>query len=246
MTAEKIEHAEAPAWTVDELAALTGFTVRTIRYYATLGLVPPPERRGRIAFYDGTHRARLELIQTMQEQGLSLSAIEQQISRIPADAPVGELEMRRALVSSWAPMPHEVVDGDELVRRAGRRLTVREIATLERLGNLRQVDGGFEVGPTFKVGVDLIDLDIPVESMEAAADAIAQHMDALALELREIMRTRVLAPMRARHERTDTEEFGRTMSRLRQLTFDAVMGRFQEAANGLVDGTLLGRTEGES
>lgn len=246
MTAEKIEHAEAPAWTVDELAAQTGFTVRTIRYYATLGLVPPPERRGRVAFYDGTHRARPELIQTMQEQGLSLSAIEQQISRIPADAPVGELEMRRALVSSWAPMPHEVVDHAELQRRAGRPLSVKEIDTLLSIGNLKAVEGGFEVGATFKVGVDLLDFDLPVESMAAAGIAIRQHMDALAVELRDIMRAGVIAPMRARREDTDPAAFAAAMTRLRQLTFEAVVSNFQEAANGLVDGSLLGRAEGDA
>lgn len=246
MTAENAEPPAEDDWTVDELAALVGLTVRNIRYYATLGLIPSPERRGRQAFYDGRHRSRLDLLRTMQEQGLSLAAIEQQFARIPEDCPVSELEMRRALVSSWAPMPHEFIDADELERRAARKLSVREIATLERLGHVRAVSGGFELGATFKVGVELLDLDIPVESMVAAGDAIRAHMDALALELREIMRTQVLAAARARHGDTNNAEFAATMTRLRQLTFDAVVGSFQEAANGLVDGSLLGRTGEEA
>ena len=59
MTAEAVDPAVDPAvdrtadstrttWTVDELAALVGSTVRTIRYYSTLGILPPPERRGRM------------------------------------------------------------------------------------------------------------------------------------------------------------------------------------------------------
>jgi MerR family regulatory protein len=32
--------------TIDELAMAVGLTVRTTRYYASLGLIPPPERRG--------------------------------------------------------------------------------------------------------------------------------------------------------------------------------------------------------
>ena len=43
-----------------ELAAVTGMTVRTTRYYAGLGLLPPPSRRGRIAYYTEQHRARLQ------------------------------------------------------------------------------------------------------------------------------------------------------------------------------------------
>jgi hypothetical protein len=37
-------------WSIDELAARVGLTVRTTRYYASMGLIPPPSgRRGRIA-----------------------------------------------------------------------------------------------------------------------------------------------------------------------------------------------------
>lgn len=240
MTAQPVE-APVEGWTVDELAARVGSTVRTIRYYATLGILPPPERRGRMAYYDDRHRARLELVQTMQDQGLSLAAIEQHLSRLSEDAPVGEIEMRRALVSSWAPVPPDAVDRAELEHRAGRPLSVRDLRTLERIGAIRAVDDKYEAGATFQVGVDLLDLDIPVTSIEAAGETISRHMDALILELRDILRSQVLAPMRARQAETDTEEFGRTMTRLRQLTLDALVGNFQQAANGLVDGSLLGR-----
>lgn len=195
-----------------------------------------------MAYYDDRHRARLELVQTMQDQGLSLSAIEQHLSHLHDDSPVGEIEMRRALVSSWAPIPPSAVDRAELERRAGRPLSVRDLRTLERLGTIRSVDDKYEAGPTFEVGVDLLDLDIPVASMEAAGEAIRRHMDALILELRDILRVQVLAPLRAQQADTDPDEFARTMTRLRQLTLDAVVGNFQQAANGLVDGSLLGRS----
>src|SRR3954447_4702107 len=54
-------------FTIDELAARTGMTVRTVRFYATEGLLPAPERRGRVAYYGAPHRMRLELIRTLQE-----------------------------------------------------------------------------------------------------------------------------------------------------------------------------------
>ncbi|HMD11044.1 MAG TPA: helix-turn-helix domain-containing protein, partial [Marmoricola sp.] len=72
--------------TVDELAAATGMTVRTTRYYAGLGLLPPPERRGRMAYYSTQHRARLELIRALQDHGFTLSAIKGYVDRIPDDA----------------------------------------------------------------------------------------------------------------------------------------------------------------
>jgi DNA-binding transcriptional MerR regulator len=82
--------------TVDELAAATGMTVRTTRYYAGLGLLPAPERRGRMAYYGPEHRARLELIRALQDHGFTLAAIEKYLKRLPADASVEDLAVQRA------------------------------------------------------------------------------------------------------------------------------------------------------
>ena len=61
--------------TIDELAARTGVPTRTIREYQTLGLVPPPERRGRVGLYRPAHAHRLELIGRLQDRGYSLAGI---------------------------------------------------------------------------------------------------------------------------------------------------------------------------
>src|SRR4051794_41977078 len=50
--------------TVDELAARTGMTVRTLRFYASEGLLPPPHRRGRGAHHDAGHPMRPDLVRT--------------------------------------------------------------------------------------------------------------------------------------------------------------------------------------
>jgi DNA-binding transcriptional MerR regulator len=62
--------------TIDELSTATGLSVRTTRYYASLGLIPPPVRRGRIASYGPEHRARLDLVRALQDHGFSLQASE--------------------------------------------------------------------------------------------------------------------------------------------------------------------------
>ena len=98
------------ALTVDELAAATGMTVRTTRYYAGLGLLPPPTRRGRMAYYSTQHRARLELIRALQDHGFTLAAIEKYLARLPGDASVEDLAVQRAMLTSWKSGGHEVVD----------------------------------------------------------------------------------------------------------------------------------------
>ncbi|MGH9074678.1 MAG: MerR family transcriptional regulator, partial [Acidimicrobiales bacterium] len=60
---------------VDQLAARAEVSVDTIRFYQARGLLPPPRRQGRVAWYDVTHLERLDRIRRLQEQGLSLATI---------------------------------------------------------------------------------------------------------------------------------------------------------------------------
>ena len=103
--------------TVDELADATGVSVRNIRYYATLGLLPAPERRGRIAYYGPEHRARLDLTIALQEHGFTLQAIERYLARLPEDVTVEDLAMQRAMITSWT-----TPDADEVQRDIVREL----------------------------------------------------------------------------------------------------------------------------
>src|SRR5262249_60981242 len=61
--------------TVDELARSADVPVRTIREYQTLGLLAPPQRRGRVGAYDDDHLRRLRLIARLQDRGYSLAGI---------------------------------------------------------------------------------------------------------------------------------------------------------------------------
>jgi DNA-binding transcriptional MerR regulator len=61
--------------TVDALATRAGLPTRTIREYQTMGLLPPPERRGRVGIYRAAHVHRLELIGRLQDRGYSLAGI---------------------------------------------------------------------------------------------------------------------------------------------------------------------------
>ena len=72
---------------VAEIAELTGTTVRTVRYYHSLGLLPVPGERGGWRDYDLSHVARLSRIRWSEATG-----VEQ-----PDDAPAaGTVEARAA------------------------------------------------------------------------------------------------------------------------------------------------------
>lgn len=230
--------------TVDELAAAAGLTVRNTRYYSGLGLLPPPVRRGRMAYYDRMHLAHLELVRALQEHGFTLQAIERVVSRLPEDATTEDLALQRAMMTSWttsAPVP---VDRGEIERRAGRALTDEELALLVVMGALEETgEGTYLAAPNLETGLELLDLDVSGESLGAAAEAIRRHMEALAEELTTILRTQVLQPYRrtARASGQSPEQAAQmehTVSRLRQLTLEAVVTGFQRAANAVIARSL--------
>ena len=143
------------------------------------------------------------------------------------------------MLTSWGAGKRESMTRRQLETRARRKLGDDEIKRLENIYAIR-VDGDrYEPLPSFDVALKLYELDIPVDSMEEAAQAINRHMDDLADELTHILRTRVLAPFRGQeHSEADKAAFEQTMSRLRQLTLEAVVAGFQRAANQVITRSL--------
>lgn len=60
---------------VDDLARAAGTTVRNVRAYQDRGLLPPPRREGRAAWYGPAHLARLRVIGSLLDRGFTLANI---------------------------------------------------------------------------------------------------------------------------------------------------------------------------
>ncbi len=60
---------------MEQLAAACDVSVDTVRYYQSRGLLPQPEREGRVAWYGDAHAARIRRIRELQKKGLTLEAI---------------------------------------------------------------------------------------------------------------------------------------------------------------------------
>jgi DNA-binding transcriptional MerR regulator len=225
--------------TIDELSAEVGMTVRNTRYYASLGLMPPPIKRGRVAYYGAVHRARLELVRALQQHGFTLQAIEGFVRTIPDDATVEQLAFQRAMLTSWSPQPPEELTRRQLEEKAGRRLSADDLRLLVVLGAVEKRGKSYVALPHLDVGLGLLDLDVPEESLEAAGEAIRRHMEALVEELTDILRTFMLQPFREHGEDPEeAERLRQTLPRLRQLTLEAVVAGFQRAANAVITRSL--------
>src|SRR5436305_12727833 len=80
---------------IDELAHLSGIPSRTIRFYNTQGLLPPPIMHGRVAYYNQEHLLVLNLIKELKEQqNLPLDVIKQLLE---IRAQYGDVQMNLAL-----------------------------------------------------------------------------------------------------------------------------------------------------
>lgn len=78
------------SYDIKTLSEETGINVRTIRYYLSENLLPPPLGRGPAASYDTGHRDRLLLIRRLQDEHQPLAAIRDRLEALD-DAGVAEI-----------------------------------------------------------------------------------------------------------------------------------------------------------
>ncbi|HEX2313740.1 MAG TPA: MerR family transcriptional regulator [Thermomonospora sp.] len=230
--------------TVDELAARAGVSVRTVRYYAGRGLLPPPRLRGRTGLYGAAHLARLELVRELASLGLTLAAIERHLERIPLDAPPEDLALQRALLSPWAPDRPEELDRHELDRRAGRHLDDEALKRLEALGVVEPLPGGgvrVASPALLRVSAELADLPLPLDTLVASYEAVDRHTTALAEELQRTFQETVVRPYRERGRPPQEREMLLEMAaRLKPLMIQSLVTSFQHAVDRVLRRTVPG------
>ncbi|WBO62597.1 MerR family transcriptional regulator [Streptomyces camelliae] len=194
MTTDATSDTGEQTLTIDELAARAGVTVRTVRFYGSKGLLPPPEiGPRRVGRYGTGHVARLALIEELRQQGMTLAAIERYLRQLPPGLSPHDLAIHRAVVASWAPDAVDTVSRQELERRAGRPLSAEDV---ERLAAMNVVmaagDDTFRVDSgLLRLGVRLLDVPLSQEAILAARTVLIEHSRAAARELSQLFRGEV-------------------------------------------------------
>ncbi|MFD5779261.1 MerR family transcriptional regulator [Streptomyces sp. NPDC126933] len=225
---------EEPALTVDELAARAGVTVRTIRFYSTRGLLPPPViGPRRVGHYGREHLSRLALIEELQHQGMTLAAIERYLEQLPPDLSAHDLAIHRALVASWAPDSAEDASRAELERRAGRALAEDDIDRLAAMGVLVRADGPdtYRLDPgLLRLGVELLDVPIAYETILAARTVLLEHTREAAHELTRLFRDEVWTPYRKREPDPEQVAAMKSLSaHMQPMVVQALVTAFQRS-----------------
>lgn len=234
-----------PLRTVDELAAACGLTVRTVRFYATKGLLPPPQLRGRVGLYDEGHLARLRLIRDLQEAGFTLNAIERFIERMPEEASAADVAVFGAMLTPWVAAVPEELDRDQLDAAAGRHLDDDDVAALVEAGLIEPAGAGrVRVRPSdLDLGLELLELGVPRAMITESMALIEAATGELAEQLAGLLRHHLFRPYLDGHL-SDEERLAlsRVIERLRPLTIQAVMSAMQAAVDRAVRERIAAET----
>ena len=243
---------DAELFSIGQLAARTGLTSRTIRFWSDAGLVPPAGRSaGGYRLYDAKAVARLDLVWTLRELGLGLEVIREVLSRATTVAQVAEahvavldeqirlLRLRRAVLSTVAT----------------RGTTIEETLLMHKLARLsaqeRQqmiddfVDGVFAgvdpqaPGAGIARGMRQLPAELPDDPTPEQVDAWVELAELIAdPEFRQRARTMAVAGQQAGPQpgpQADQPAGG--------LDYQAVL---EHAGQALADGIAPGSPEGQS
>jgi DNA-binding transcriptional MerR regulator len=91
---------------ISDLAERAGVSVRTIRFYISEGLLPPPQAHGRYSVYDEEYLTRIELIKLLKNAYLPLKEIKRMVESLSKEEIESMLQKLNETASSpQAPAP---------------------------------------------------------------------------------------------------------------------------------------------
>lgn len=217
---------------VEELAARVGMTVRTVRFYAGRGLIPPPRREGRNGFYGPEHLARLELVRELQGHGFTLSAIEGYLAHMRDDASPEDIALQRTLLAPWSSDLIEKLERATLEKRSGRALSDDDIALLIALAIVEPTpeEDIFSVSSShLGIGIQMLDLGLSLDAAREAQRIFTAHGRAVAEEVTEVFRKLVWP--RLRESDQPAEDIMAMIERFKPLSIQALVVAYESAVN---------------
>jgi DNA-binding transcriptional MerR regulator len=230
-------------YTLGQLSRLSGVPARTIRFYRQEGLIHPPRRVGRFAFYGPEQLGRLRFIVALRDRGLGLDAV----ATFLAD-PSGrghdffvQPAVRDELTEPWITDHAAVIDRTELVRLLGNDDPIA-LEGLEAYGVISKVKDrpdSYDVPSlaVFELATEFYALGTEGTVIAEAWIAMGRHMAQLADELVTIFGER---PSYGFPESTSIEERTSAFARIRPIALRAVQLAFaQEIQRAITDYVAL-------
>ncbi|MFE6620547.1 MerR family transcriptional regulator [Streptomyces sp. NPDC008086] len=226
-----------PAYRIEDLAHLSGATVRTIRAYQDRGLLPRPERRGRANLYSDAHLGRLRQIADLLDRGYTLASIKELLEAWDAGRGLGGvLGLVAEVDGPWTDEEAVRISRAELDRRFGGTPDDAAVAEAVELGVLEPApdDEDTFVVPSpqeLSVAVELHAAGVPLSAISSHLRELRGQVEHIAARFLEFTTEHVFARyLDGAHRPTDAEaaEAASLVRRLRPLaqhTVDAELAR---------------------
>ncbi|MFJ3668004.1 MerR family transcriptional regulator [Streptomyces sp. NPDC090106] len=225
------------AYRIEDLAHLSGATVRTIRAYQDRGLLPRPERRGRANVYTDAHLVRLRQIAELLDRGYTLASIKELLDAWDTGRGLGGvLGLAAEVDGPWTDEEAVRISRAALAERFGDRPDDAAVAEAVELGVLQPVPGDADTflvpsPQELAVAVELHSAGVPLSAISGHLRELRGQVEHIAARFLEFTTEHVFARyLDGPHRPTDADaaEAASLVRRLRPLaqqTVDAELAR---------------------
>ncbi|MET9469995.1 MerR family transcriptional regulator [Streptomyces sp. NPDC006544] len=233
----------------EDVADAAGVKVRNLRYYQERGLLPPPRREGRIAWYSDDHLTRLRLISDLLGRGYTVNGIAELLAAWEQGGGISQLlGLEREMTRDWEQEEPVTMSRAELRELFGPTASAEDTRRAAELGYVT-FDGDLVTHRSRRLldaTMTLVRAGVPLGEVLDAGDFVQAQAAAVADRFVALFRTHVigaaglehLSAMRLRH-------ITETVSALRPLAGEVVAAEFARAMARRVDAEVaeLLRTE---
>ena len=215
-------------------------SVRNIRNHHTRGLLPPPEVRARVGYYNTEHVARLRLILDLQADGFNLAAIERLLSGSDGLAQ-RLLGLRNAVTAPFEPETPEIITGEELTERFGE-IDAKDIARVRKLKLLVPLgEDRFEVpSPALlRAAEEVMALGISLHAALALVEKVSRNCESISRAFTRLYLKELWEPFeRAGQPDDHWEELIDAVDSLRPLASEALLALFKQRMTTQLEDTF--------
>jgi DNA-binding transcriptional MerR regulator len=183
---------------VEQLAAACEVSVDTVRYYQSRGLLEPPAREGRVAWYGPEHIERIREVRGLQRKGLTLAAIKRVVE---GDLGKPDADLAAAVAAARGDIvPEKLLGLDEFAQRSGVPASLIQAVEREGIRFGIEVDGEERYTTAdiemVRGALRLLEFGLPLGELLALARDTNEAMTALAARAVELFDEHVRKPIR--------------------------------------------------
>lgn len=226
--------------TIEQLAAEVRMSVRNIRNHHTRGLLPPPQVRARVGYYNSDHVARLRLILDLQADGFNLAAIERLLNGSDGLAE-RLLGLRNAVTAPFEPESPELITSEELANKFGE-IDAKDIARVRKLKLLVPLgEDRFEVpSPALlRAAEQVTDLGISLHAALALVERVNRNCESISRAFTRLYLKELWEPFERAGQPDDRwDEVIDAVNSLRPLASEALLALFKQRMTTQLEDTF--------